>query len=101
MFGKRKPKRNISSYFSLSYCSWLTVPRVLLQQMDENWQERFVKLMDEFDSEFPNWQNDSPDIHVMGRVSGKAAKLPDWLHNYRQPDKIKIMLARGDKDEVV
>ncbi len=67
--------------------------------MPQDWQEKFVKLMDQFDEEFPKWQHDSPDIFVIGRDKGKTAKLPEWMHNYRRPDKIKIMIARGDNDE--
>jgi hypothetical protein len=37
----------IHAWFSLSYCSYFTVPRLALQEMSLDWQKRFVALMDE------------------------------------------------------
>lgn len=96
---KRKPKPNMSVWFGLSYASWLTLPRVLCQEMPEAWQEKMVKLLDEFADEFPDWAEDCDDIYVTSRKSGRITRLPEWLSQYRHPEKIKIMIARGKKNE--
>lgn len=38
----------IHDFFGLSYSTHLVLPRVLLQSMPEEWQARFVKLMEEY-----------------------------------------------------
>lgn len=42
----------IHTAFGLSYASYLTLPRTLLQSMPIPWQERFVALLDEFHAAF-------------------------------------------------
>jgi hypothetical protein len=39
----------IHHFFGLSYCSYLVLPRVLLQSMPDEWQARFVAVMREYD----------------------------------------------------
>ena len=43
------------SWFGLSRASWLTIPRLALQEMPDDWQERFYALLDE-----------AYDVHGMG-----------------------------------
>lgn len=38
----------IHQFFGLSYSSYLVLPRVLLQSMPQDWQRRFVDLVDEY-----------------------------------------------------
>lgn len=40
---------DISEWFSLSYSSYLVLPRVFLESMPENFQERFVALLQELE----------------------------------------------------
>ena len=39
----------IHDWFELTYAQYLTIPRSVLQSMPNNWQQRFVKLLDELD----------------------------------------------------
>ncbi len=39
--------RALHRYFSLSYASWLVLPRLALQEMPPEWQMRFVDLLNE------------------------------------------------------
>lgn len=51
----RKPaveREAIHLHFSLSYANYLVVPRTLLQSMPDEWQARFVALLDEMDDAF-------------------------------------------------
>jgi hypothetical protein len=39
----------IHNWFGLSYAQYLTIPRSVLQSMPDEWQERFVKCLEELD----------------------------------------------------
>lgn len=39
----------IHLWFGLSYASYLTIPRSILQSMPDEWQKKFVLLLDEMD----------------------------------------------------
>ena len=43
----------IHDYFGLTYASWLTLPRVLLQEMPFEWQAKFTELLNEYHETFP------------------------------------------------
>lgn len=40
-------KEKIHDWFELSYSSYLVIPRSILQSAPDNWQEKFVKLLNE------------------------------------------------------
>jgi hypothetical protein len=42
----------IHDFFELSYCSYLVLPRSVLQSMPEEWQRKFVKMLNELETEF-------------------------------------------------
>lgn len=80
-----EPKPDLQSWFGLSYASWLTIPRVLMEAMPQDWQDRMAQLLNEYDAEFPN----QPDLCTRVQVikNGKLTKTPKWLINYRHPDR--------------
>lgn len=41
-----------SAWFGLSYASWLTLPRVSLQEMPLDWQARFFAMIEEAEDKF-------------------------------------------------
>jgi hypothetical protein len=45
----------VHNAFGLSYSNYAVYPRCLLQEMDTDWQDRFVKLMDIFSKAFPGF----------------------------------------------
>jgi hypothetical protein len=81
-------KDRLSRWFGLSYASWLTLPRVLLEDMPDKWQEKMAALLEQMDERYPN----APDIgyRVQATRNGKMVKMPEWLCNYRRPDKDEI-----------
>jgi hypothetical protein len=95
----RVDERDLHAWFGLSYASWLVMPRVLLQEMSEEWQEKMVDLLEEFNDEFPEWYDSKiiDTFEVGGRKGGKYIRVPDWLNNYRRPDRINILMARGER----
>jgi hypothetical protein len=74
----------LHGWFGLSYASFLTLPRVLMNQMPNEWQGKMADLLDEYYEEFPNL----PDIgsRVQLTRDGKLIKTPEWIINYRRPD---------------
>ena len=82
-------RSDLSCFFGLSYASWLTVPRVLMEAMPEEWQRKIAILLNEYEETFPN----QPDLGTRVYVTngkGKLTKTPPWLINYRHPDKAEI-----------
>ena len=75
-------------WFSLSYASFLTIPRVLMHSMPDDWQNRMAALLEEYENFFPN----QPDIgtQVQAIKDGKLTKMPEFLKNYRHPDYVAI-----------
>lgn len=71
-------------WFSLSYASWLTIPRVSLQEMPLDWQARFFSLLDEAEEhhglEVPN------GLSVVRKHKGKFVENSHW-NNYRRGTK--------------
>lgn len=74
----------LHTWWGLSYASWLALPRVLLQEMPDDWQRRLVDLLEEFDAAFPNLP--VIETRVQTVTDGKLSKTPDWLIRYRHPD---------------
>ncbi len=81
-------KEDLNLWFGLSYASWLTLPRVLMQEMPEEWQKKMALLLHEFGDTSPN----QPDFgtRVQLTINGKLTKTPGWLLNYRRPDRAMI-----------
>lgn len=75
---------DLSCWFGLSYASFLTLPRVMMEAMPEEWQKKMAVLLNEFDDAFPN----QPDIGTRVQITqnGKLIKTPEWMINYRHPD---------------
>lgn len=58
----------IHGWFSLSYASYLVMPRTLLQSMPVEWQERFVKCLNEYNAAFRSVeQADAYEVRVLAR----------------------------------
>ena len=74
------------NWFGLGYASWLTIPRVLLHSMPDDWQQKMAKLLEEYDN---YW--DFSTLNVGTRVQlineqKKLIKTPEWLLQYRHPN---------------
>jgi hypothetical protein len=77
-------KDRLWCWYGLSRASWLTLPRVLMHEMPDEWQRRMAVLLEEFDEEFPNWTGDL-HFYVSARRGGKMTPLPAALCDYRHP----------------
>jgi len=75
-------------WFGLSRASFLTLPRVLMHEMPDEWQGKMAALLNEMDEAFPK----SPAGDAI--VRRRAGSWPDWLLNYRRPQPSEIDQAR-------
>lgn len=89
---ERHGPTELSCWFSLSYASWLTLPRVLMEAMPPDWQLRMADLLIEYDAK---WRPDEHlQTYVVAKKNGKFVKLPPELCNYRRPDRKYIEAKR-------
>lgn len=74
-------KRDIHEYFGLTYAKWLVLPRVILQEMPIEWQNKFAKALEEL----------HPDIVKT------TWKFKRWHHqvNYKPFKKNKLIRRAG------
>lgn len=83
----------LGCWFSLSRASFAVLPRVLMEAMPDEWQLRMAKLLEEADEAFPNMP--VTKFTVTAKTNGgKFGKIPDWLCNYRHPDRERIEECR-------
>lgn len=71
-------------WFSLSYASWLVLPRIALQSMPEEWQNRFFGMVAELNEKiiYPDGYRDL-DFTVTAKKANRFTKhvLPSYRHN--------------------
>lgn len=81
-------------WFGSSQACWLTLPRVLMHSMPDDWQERMAGLLCEFDQAFPN----QPELCTRVSITdhgGRRMGYPSWLVDYRHPDRSAVNRMRG------
>lgn len=76
-------------WFGLSRASWLTMPRVMMHAMPEDWQERMAALCEEWDEAWDSSTMPYPRVQAVGE-NGRITKWPHWLLDYRHPNRAEI-----------
>jgi hypothetical protein len=84
-------------WFDLSRASWLTIPRVLLHEMPDEWQGKMAALLEEYESTFHNWP-EGIGTRVQLTDSGKLTASHNWLLDYRHPAQGKIETLRSNAE---
>lgn len=85
-------------WWELSYATFLTLPRILMQEMPDDWQQRMAQLLNEYNE---TWDTSHLNCGTTVRLtdpSGKLIKCHPWLLNYRHPDQAKIEECRRNAD---
>lgn len=85
-------KRHMHDWFELTYAQYLTVPRSLLQAMPEEWQAKFVALLEEFEGQFPDWRPTEGRYWVtLKDRKGRFTRDPfaDYRHSNWTPETVK------------
>ncbi|MDR3560522.1 MAG: hypothetical protein P4N59_03635 [Negativicutes bacterium] len=72
----------VHGWFGLTYASYLVIPRSLLQGMPEDWQEKFVALLDECGEVYD--QSQIKDQYTVNLREGNRY-IADPYRNYRHP----------------
>ena len=90
------------NWFALSYASWLTLPRVLMHEMPDEWQMRMADLLSEWDGAWDS--QDMPSPSVSAKKGGRFTRWPEWVLNYRHPhkesiDRLRCSNAKERRDE--
>ena len=76
----------IHLWFELTYASYLVLPRLVLQSMPVDWQERFVACLEQVRETFPDISDKSPEYAVFvrnerGRLQVEDSSIRDYRHN--------------------
>lgn len=89
---KSKGYQRLWGWFGLSYAGWLTLPRVLMHEMPDEWQEKMSALLEEWDE---TWDTENtPSPFVSARVGNRFTRWPSWVTNYRHPNQKAIESVR-------
>lgn len=80
--------KDVHTWFGLSYSNYLVLQRALMESMPEDWQDRFVKLLEEMEEYYGY-----PDIPSRFMVKVRARKddgsfIPDPVPHYRHAPKL-------------
>lgn len=79
----------LHTWFGLSYASFLVLPRSFMNEMPDEWQSKMADLLSEYDQTFkPVDEIDS--VIVSARKDNKFTQIPDWILNYRRPNRERI-----------
>ncbi len=88
----REGHEKLWTWFGLDRASFLTMPRVLMHEMPDDWQGKMADLLAEYDAAFPNQPDIGTRVQCVRRK--KLTKFPDWVLNYRHPDRAAISELR-------
>ena len=80
-------------WFGLDRASFLVLPRVLMHEMPDKWQGQMAKLLEEWNETFPNQPAIGTRVQCT-TLAGKLRSWPDWVLNYRRPDRAAISELR-------
>ncbi len=82
-------------WFGMSRASWCTLPRCMMHEMPDEWQAKMAALLMEWNEAFPDERGELPyTFTVCAKHEGKFARVPDWLNNYRHPNRAQINYLR-------
>ncbi len=89
---------SLHQWFGLSYASWLTLPRVFMCAMPDDWQAKMKDLLLEYEENFPDGCVEGADgTRVLCTKDRKLVKTPPDLINYRHPNPEFIAKAQMSK----
>lgn len=80
------------SWFGLSRAAFLTLPRVLMHEMPDDWQNRMAALLEEYNATYRNLPPIGSTVRAMR--DGRMIPMPEVFANYRHPDRAAIDALR-------
>lgn len=96
MVSEYKPRghERLWAWFGLTRATWLTMPRVMMHAMPEDWQDRMAALCEEWDEAWDTQHMPTPQVSAVDE-RGKFTRWPSWLLNYRHPRRAEIDAVRA------
>lgn len=82
---QKKHNDDLWGWWSITRASFLILPRVVLHEMPDKWQNKTAELLSEFNEWFPGWKSEEYRAYGVDD-SNKMVKIPDWLKNYDVPN---------------
>lgn len=91
------------------HAEFVIIPRVLAHEMPDEWQQRMVAIIEEYNAEFPNMPQmrliieqlveEEPEPNRFGGLLPKFSKvsLPTWMKDFNFPNKAAIGIVRRKK----
>ncbi|KFB88926.1 hypothetical protein CR62_24135 [Serratia grimesii] len=82
-------KENLQTWFGLSRASFCVLPRVLMEAMPEEWQQKMADLLHEYSDSFDTSLNGAVHSVIISAKDrdGKFIKLPEEILDYRHSDR--------------
>ena len=80
----------VHNWFGLTYASYLTLPRSLMDAMPGDWQRRMVDCLEEMQDHYDSRR---PEVNLRYTVHARDERgrfVKDPLASYRRPDKALI-----------
>lgn len=86
---------DVHTWFSLTYASYLVVPRSVLQSMPEEWQHQFTSLLDEMSARYGHLE--WPDYMVQARGADGRFMVDPIPHYNRGRTYIEPRTSREER----
>ena len=80
-------REKLWQWFGLSYASFVVLPRVMMHEMPDDWQDKMADLLTEFHTRWPQDVDHIDGCSVSVKKSGKFVSMPKELVNYRHVDR--------------
>jgi len=79
-------RKDLQLWFGLSYSSFCVMPRVFMEAMPTEWQEKMAKLLFEYDERIDQSVCGVHSCFVtVKNADNRFMKMPEELLNYRHP----------------
>lgn len=75
--------------FGLSRAAFVTLPRVMMHDMPDTWQADMARLLNEWQATWVNQPEISSRVQIVD-ADGRLMKIPEWILNYRHPDREQL-----------
>ena len=76
----------VHEYFGLTYASYLVLPRRAIQSMSWQWQEKFTKLMHEYEEDLGHVYDEEGPVYSVTRKNRSGRFIRDPLAQYRHKE---------------
>ena len=86
------------TWFSLSRASFLVLPRSFMHEMPDEWQDKMADLLNQYEATYKS-VDEIDDVYVSAKSKGKFCKIPEWITNYRRPNRDAINSMKFGDDQ--